>query len=76
MIQSRFDLEGSRFAIPLSCYQICTAIATSERKVRLFRSRFKGLNVRDSVAKHSASTVVLDNQSALHISRRKSLVET
>jgi len=35
----------------------------------------KGLNVCHNVAKHSASILVLDNQSALHMSHRKSLVE-
>ena len=35
----------------------------------------KGLNVRHSVAKHSAGILVLHYQSALHMSRRKSLAE-
>jgi len=36
----------------------------------------EGLNVCHSLAKHSAGILVLDNQSALHMSRCKSLVET
>jgi len=41
----------------------------------LYGLGLKGLNIRHSVAKHSAGILVLHYQSALHMSRRKSLAE-
>lgn len=55
--------------------QICPLRMRLPNQKRIPSSGFKGLNVRHRPAKHSLGTVVLNNQGALHISRRKSLVE-
>ena len=59
-----------------TCNEKCAHVPNLKASKDQYGLGSEGLNVCHSLAKHSAGILVLDNQSALHMSRFKSLVET